>query len=109
MAYWCGGASGCSCEGQEDGRLRRDGSPRKSGVHYRANLSGAMDAWAHIARALDASDRPEDRPEDRRLSGDIARFVRDSPAIRDRVAEREPGGRTAAEASQRRQPRDRGA
>ncbi len=68
---------------REAGRLRRDGNPGKSGERYRASRTGALEAWAHIARALGESDKPEDR----RLSLDIARFVRGSPAVRELVTE----------------------
>ena len=89
---------------REAGRLQRDGSPGKSGDRYRASRLGALEAWAHIARALGESDRPEDR----RLSGDIARFVRASPAVRDLVAERERGARMPASESPQRQKQDPG-
>lgn len=87
-----------------DGRLLRDDESAKSGERYRISRGGALEAWAHIARALGASDRPEDR----RLSGEIARFVRESPAVRDWAVERQRGGRTPANVSPQRQPQDRG-
>jgi hypothetical protein len=87
-----------------DGRLRRDDKSAKSGERYRTSRRGALEAWAHIGRALDASDRPEDR----RLSADIARFVRESAAVRDFGVERQRGGPTPANVSLQRQPQDRG-
>jgi len=89
---------------REQGRLLRDDPPVKSGDPYRASRGAALEAWAHIARALSASDRPEDR----RLSGDIARFVRESSAGREWVASRQRGGRTPATVSPQRQLPDRG-
>jgi hypothetical protein len=68
---------------REAGRLQRDGNPGKSGDRYRASRLGALEAWARIARALGESGRPEDR----RLAGDIARFVRGSPAVRELAPE----------------------
>jgi len=54
--------------------LLRNGSSGKYGDRYRLSRAGALEAWAHIARALSASDKPEDR----RLSGEIERFVREA-------------------------------
>jgi len=87
-----------------DGRLRHGGGALKGGASYRSSRVGALEAWAHIARALGASDRPEDR----RLSGDIARFVRESAVAREWVAERPRGERTPANVSPQRRPPDRG-
>ena len=42
---------------------------------YLRSRAGALEAWAHIAQALLASDRPEDKA----LAADIARFVRTTP------------------------------
>jgi len=89
---------------REDGRLLRDDRSGKSGDHYRLSRKGALEAWAHIARALGASDRAEDR----RLSGEIERFVRDSPAVRDWVTARQRDGRLPVDASRGRDARDRG-
>jgi hypothetical protein len=77
---------------REEGRLLRDDNSAKSGERYRTSRGGALEAWANIARALGASDRPEDR----RLSGDIARFVRESAVAREWAAERPRGVRTPA-------------
>ena len=92
-------------KGSEAGRLRHDGNPGKSGHGYRASRAGALEAWAHIARALGESGQPEDR----RLASDIVRFVRESPAVRERVAERQQGARTPVNVSPpQRQTQDRG-
>jgi hypothetical protein len=70
---------------KDEGRLRNaEARPTKSGDAYRTQRLGAMVAWAHIGRALDDSERPEDR----RLAGDIARFVRDSTFVREESARR---------------------
>lgn len=89
---------------REQGRLLRDDKSGKSGDSYRASRSGALEAWAHIARALGESDRPEDR----RLSNEIERFVRESPAGREWVVVRQHGGQTPATVSPQRQPQDTG-
>jgi len=89
---------------RKDGRLLRDASSGKSGDHYRPSRGGALEAWAHIARALGASDRPEDR----HLSGEIDRFVRESPAVREWMAARQREGRLPVDVSSQRQERDRG-
>jgi hypothetical protein len=89
---------------RKDGRLLRDDKSVKSGERYRTSRRGALEAWAHIARALDASDRPEDR----RLSADIARFVRESAAVRDLGVEPNRGERTPANVSPQCQRPDQG-
>jgi hypothetical protein len=89
---------------REDGRLLRDDKSGKSGDRYRLSRAGALEAWAHIANALGASDKPEDR----RLSGEIERFVRESPAVREWVAARQRDGRLPADVSTSRDTRDRG-
>jgi len=89
---------------REDGRLLRDGSSGKSGDHYRLSRGGALEAWTHIAHALGASDRLEDR----KLSGEIERFVRESSAVREWVAARQRDGRMPVDVSTRGDTRDRG-
>lgn len=89
---------------RKQGRLRRDEKPRKSGDHYRASRGGALQAWAHIARALEGSDRAEDR----KLSGEIERFVLDSAVAREWMTSRPREGRLPVEMSTRRVLRDRG-
>jgi hypothetical protein len=89
---------------RDAGRLRRDGNPGGPGSRHRASRAAALEAWEHIARALGESDRPEDQ----RLSGDIARFVRESPAISEQGTERQPIGRTPANVSPQRRPQDHG-
>jgi hypothetical protein len=89
---------------REAGRLRRDGSPGKSGERYRASRLGALEAWARIAHALGESDRPEDR----RLAGDIARFVRASPAVREQVNSWQRPGSVPVDAANRHQEQYRG-
>ena len=89
---------------REDGRLLRDDKSGKSGDRYRLSRAGALEAWAHIARALGASDKPEDH----RLSGEIERFVRESPAVREWVVGRQRDGRLPADVSTRRDTRSRG-
>jgi hypothetical protein len=89
---------------REAGRLLRDDKSVKAGGPYRASRGGALEAWAHIARALGESDRPEDR----RLSGEVDRFVRESPAGREWGAVQQRDGRTYANVSPQRQPQDPG-
>jgi hypothetical protein len=85
-------------------RLRHDSNTGKSGDRYRASRAGAMEAWTHIARTLGESERPEDR----RLAGDIVRFVRESPAVLDWAAERQRDGRITVNVLPQRQAPDRG-
>jgi hypothetical protein len=89
---------------REAGRLLRDDSTDKSGGHYRLSRGGALEAWTHIAHALGASDRLEDR----KLSGEVERFVRESSAVREWVAARQRDGRMPVDVSTRRDTRDRG-
>ena len=84
--------------------MLRDEKAGNPGSPYRASRLGAMEAWAHIARALGASDRPEDRE----LSSQIARFVRETPTVREWVNARQREGRSPADVSTHRQERDRG-
>jgi len=90
---------------REDGRLLRDDrTSRSAGDRYRTSRGGAMEAWMHIAKALGASEQSEDR----RLAVEIARFVRDTPFLRDEDQSRKPGGRSPVDVSVRREPQDRG-
>ena len=89
---------------REAGRLRVHGHSGKSGERYRASRAGAIEAWAHITRAL----RGSDQREDRRLAADIARFVRESPAVPERAAQRLGPERRAYHVSPLRPVQDRG-
>ena len=88
---------------REAGRLRHDSNPGKSGDSYRASRAGALEAWAHIARSLGESDRPEDR----RLANEVTRFVRESPVVRDWVNARQHRERPPMDAPRRHQVQDR--
>jgi len=63
-----------------------------------------MEAWMRMAQALGASDRPEDR----RLAVEIARFVQSTPFLREADRSRRPDGRPPVDVSTRRDTRDRG-
>jgi hypothetical protein len=89
---------------REAKRLLRDDRSAKSGNSYRVSRGGAVEAWAHIARALDASDRPEDR----KLSGEIKRFVLETPFAREWVKSRQRDGRLPTDVSIARASRDPG-
>ena len=89
---------------REDGRLLRDKSSGKSGDRYRLSRGGAMEAWMRMAQALGASERPEDR----RLAVEIARFVQSTPFLREADRSRQPEGRLPVDVSSQRQERDRG-
>ena len=68
-----------------DGRLRAPNPDAKSGDRYMRSRVGALDAWAHIAHALGASNRPEDKA----LAADIARFVRTTPFATEHARKRQ--------------------
>ncbi len=89
---------------REEGRLLRDGSARQAADPYRASRLGAMEAWAHIAQALDASERSEDR----RLAIAVTRVVRESPVFRDWAMARQRVGRSPVDAPVRQPVQDRG-
>jgi len=89
---------------KEDGRVPRNESSRKSRDPSRGGQAGAIEAWTQIAQALGASEKPEDR----KLSSDIHRFVRESSVVRDWSAERQRGGQTPVDVSLQRQPPDHG-
>jgi hypothetical protein len=60
---------------RQQGRLsQRDEQLVKSGASYERSHAGAFQAWAHIKKALQASDVPEDRE----LAKHIVRFVSES-------------------------------
>ena len=60
---------------RQEGRLsQRDEQQVKSGATYERNHAGAFQAWAHIKRALQESDAPEDWV----LAKRIVRFVSES-------------------------------
>ena len=84
--------------------MLRDDSSGKSGDHYRLSRGGAMEAWMRMAQALGASDRPEDRG----LAVEIARFVQSTPFLREADRSRRPDGRPPVDVSTRRDTRDRG-
>lgn len=64
-----------------DGRLRRSAGGAIAGDAADASRRIALEAWGHIGAALAASADPEDR----RLAGDIHRFVMESPTFRGMV------------------------
>jgi hypothetical protein len=84
----------------EAGRLRRDQNSGQTGSPHHPSRDGALEAWAHIARALGESDRPEDRL----LSVDIVRFVRDSQAPRELASDGQRGSRTSGDVFLQRLP-----
>jgi hypothetical protein len=89
---------------KEDGRLRRTEKSRKFANPYRVSQVQAVEAWAHIAQALSTSEQSEDR----KLSVDVQRFLRESPVVRDWAARRQREGRPPMDASVQRPENDRG-
>ena len=68
-----------------EGRLRQPASASKSGERYLASRGGAMEAWAHILKALSTSEMPDDR----QLASSITRYVRESPFFREQMLQRQ--------------------
>jgi hypothetical protein len=66
---------------EREGRLRSPLHAIKSGPAADMTRTHAMAAWGKIAQALAGSDRPEDR----RLAGEIVRYVRAMPAAIERI------------------------
>ena len=72
---------------KQAGRLRNGEQDAKSGDRHATSRSGAMEAWRHIAEALEGSDLASDR----QLAGEIRRFAVASPYMREvaRLRERQ--------------------
>ena len=68
---------------KQEGRLREGDGQAKSGDRYQRSRNGALEAWAHIAQALQASEIPHDRA----LGQNITKFVRESAYLQE-VAQR---------------------
>jgi hypothetical protein len=62
-----------------EGRLRTESRPFNPITTHKTSWSAALEAWACIAKALNGSDRSEDRA----LARDIDRFVCASPFARE--------------------------
>jgi hypothetical protein len=62
-----------------EGRLRTESRPFNPITTHKTSWSAALEAWACVAKALNGSDRPEDRA----LARDIDRFVCASPFARE--------------------------
>ena len=76
---------------EEEGRLRKTGVRPKAGEHFWASRAGAVEGWAHIIKALAASDRPDDRE----LAERVAAFVRGSPFVQEQMGARQGSARVA--------------
>ena len=70
---------------KQQGRLRQTGAAEKTGQRYRDSRADAMKGWAHIIRALTASESPEDR----KLAEHVARFVQRAPFFQEIVRQRQ--------------------
>jgi hypothetical protein len=82
---------------KQDGRWRGDSEQAKAGERYHRSRNGALEAWAHIAQALQSSDIPQDRA----LAEHILRFARESAYFKE-IAQRRQ--REVATATQNRTP-----
>ena len=84
---------------QEEGRAvhRRNSHQRPN--PWRASQVDAMVAWTHIAQALGESERPEDR----KLSGDVRRFIKGAPVVKEREADAPPQMTPAVQRQKRNQ------
>ncbi|MDP1535327.1 MAG: conjugal transfer protein TraS, partial [Rubrivivax sp.] len=88
---------------REEGRLRQAGKATKSGQRHWDSRADAMVGWAHITKALAASDSLDDR----KLAEHVARFLQRAPFVQEALRQRQ---REAAVAPRQRpdlQPRQR--
>jgi hypothetical protein len=84
---------------KEEGRLREDSEQAKAGERYQRSRNGALEAWVHIAQALQGSDISQDRA----LAENIKQFLRESAYLQE-VARRR--GREVATVTKERQVPD---
>jgi hypothetical protein len=80
---------------KQEGRLQGDSEQAKAGERYQRSRNGALEAWVHIAQALQGSDIAQDRA----LAENIKQFVRESAYLQE-VARRR--GREVATVTQAR-------
>jgi len=90
---------------KQEGRLRQTQGATKAGQRYLDNRAGAMEGWAHIMKALAASDSPNDR----QLAERVASFVRTSPFIQERLPQRQRLDTVLVRQQSRPQQQDRAA
>lgn len=91
---------------RQDGRLHQTKVAAKAGQRYRDSRAGAMTGWAHIMKALSASESPDDRE----LAKRVASFVRASPFIQERLlSQRQRWGSEVVRQQPRPQRQDRAA
>jgi hypothetical protein len=64
---------------KQDGRLRGDSGQAKAGERYQRSRNGALEAWVHIAQALQSSDTPQDQA----LAENIKQFLRESAYLQE--------------------------
>ena len=70
---------------KQEGRLRQTGSAAKNGQRHWDSRAEAMKGWAHIIKALVASESPEDRE----LAKRVAHFVQATPFVKETVHQRQ--------------------
>jgi hypothetical protein len=68
---------------KEEGRLQGDSGQAKAGERYHRSRNGALEAWVHIAQALQGSEIPQDRA----LAEHIKQFMRESAYFKE-IAQR---------------------
>lgn len=72
---------------QQEGRLRKPTTEKRSGVSHFASRAQAMQAWGNVLRALGESEVDDDR----KLAERVASFVLRSPFARENLVERTGG------------------
>jgi hypothetical protein len=80
---------------KQDGRLRNVDATSKRTPPYWNSRASAIRAWVHIAKALEASERAEDRE----LAKRTTEFLRQTPMVRVYELSRPHGARSSAERS----------
>ena len=70
---------------RQEGRLRQTGTAEKTGQRAWDSRADAMKGWAHIIKALTASESPEDR----KLAERVVHFVKTAPFVQEVVRQRQ--------------------
>jgi len=88
---------------REEGRLRHSPPASKTGSKQANSRSMAAQSWAHILKALAASELAEDR----KLADCVAEFVKDVPAVWERLGQEQRERALERQRLQRQMPNDR--
>ena len=88
---------------KQEGRLRQTGLATKAGQRHWDSRADAVKGWAHIIKALAASESPDDR----KLAERVVNFVRGSPFVLEQMHQRQRRAAVAPRQQQSPQPQRR--